>query len=44
MGLDEVMPLLQVGSVSRGEVMKTLRLFGKYILPHFRAKAQSGVG
>ena len=40
MGVDEIMPLFQVGPVSHQEVMESLRLFGKYIIPHFRAKAR----
>jgi hypothetical protein len=44
MGLDEIMPLFQVGPISHGEVMEALRLFGKYIIPHFQAKAQGSVG
>jgi alkanesulfonate monooxygenase SsuD/methylene tetrahydromethanopterin reductase-like flavin-dependent oxidoreductase (luciferase family) len=39
MGMDEIMPLFQVGPVSHQEVMETLRLFGKYVVPHFRKKA-----
>jgi alkanesulfonate monooxygenase SsuD/methylene tetrahydromethanopterin reductase-like flavin-dependent oxidoreductase (luciferase family) len=39
MGMDEIMPLFQVGPVSHHEVMETLRLFGKYVVPHFRKKA-----
>ena len=37
-GVDEVMPLFQVGGISHEEVMDTLRLFGKYVIPHFNAK------
>jgi hypothetical protein len=37
------MPLFQVGPISHEEVMKTLRLFGKYVIPHFQAKAQGRV-
>ena len=37
MGVDEIMPLFQVGPVTHEEVMESLRLFGKYIIPHFRA-------
>jgi alkanesulfonate monooxygenase SsuD/methylene tetrahydromethanopterin reductase-like flavin-dependent oxidoreductase (luciferase family) len=44
MGLDEIMPLFQVGPISHGEVMEALRLFGKYIIPHFQPKAQGIVG
>jgi alkanesulfonate monooxygenase SsuD/methylene tetrahydromethanopterin reductase-like flavin-dependent oxidoreductase (luciferase family) len=38
MGLDEVMPLFQLGPVRHEEVMESLRLFGKYVIPHFKAK------
>ena len=38
-GVDEVMPLFQVGGIEHSEVMETLRLFGKYIVPHFENKA-----
>jgi hypothetical protein len=44
MGLDEIMPLIQVGPISHREVTETLRLFGKYIIPHFQAKAPGSVG
>ncbi len=40
MGVDEIMPLFQVGPVSHEEVMESLRLFGKYIVPHFKDKAR----
>ena len=40
MGVDEIMPLFQVGPVTHAEVMETLRLFGKYIIPHFKEKAR----
>ena len=40
MGVDEIMPLFQVGPVSHEEVMESLRLFGKYIIPHFQEKAR----
>jgi hypothetical protein len=43
-GLDEIMPLFQVGPISHGEVTETLRLFGRYIIPHFQAKAQASLG
>ena len=38
MGVDEMMPLFQVGPVSHEEVMESLRLFGKHVVPHFAAK------
>jgi alkanesulfonate monooxygenase SsuD/methylene tetrahydromethanopterin reductase-like flavin-dependent oxidoreductase (luciferase family) len=39
-GVDEMMPLFQVGPVTHEEVMESLRLFGKYIIPYFKEKAQ----
>ena len=36
-GVDEVMPLFQVGGIAHEEVMETLRLFGKHVAPHFEA-------
>jgi hypothetical protein len=41
MGVDEMMPLFQVGPVTHEEVMESLRLFGKYIIPHFREQAKN---
>jgi len=40
-GLDEMMPLFQIGPIAHQEVMETLRLFGKYIIPHFQGKAKT---
>ena len=40
MGVDEMMPLFQVGPVTHEEVMESLRLYGKYIIPHFQQKAK----
>ena len=40
MGVDEIMPLFQVGPVTHQEVLNTLRLFGKYVIPHFKDKAR----
>lgn len=40
MGVDEIMPLFQVGPVTHDEVMETLRLFGKHVIPHFKDKAR----
>jgi len=37
-GVDEIMPLFQVGTVTHQEVMNSLRLFGKYVIPHFQEK------
>ena len=41
MGVDEVMPLFQVGPVSHEEVIQTLSLFGKYVVPHFKGKTSA---
>jgi alkanesulfonate monooxygenase SsuD/methylene tetrahydromethanopterin reductase-like flavin-dependent oxidoreductase (luciferase family) len=32
-GVDEIMPLFQVGPIAHQEVMETLRLFGKHVIP-----------
>ncbi len=40
MGVDEMMPLFQVGPVTHEEVMESLRLYGKYVIPHFQQKAK----
>ena len=33
-GVDEIMPLFQIGPIANEEVMETLRLFGKHVIPH----------
>ena len=33
-GVDEIMPLFQIGPIANEEVMETLRLFGKHLIPH----------
>ncbi len=40
LGVDEIMPLFQVGPATNQEVMESLRLFGKYVIPHFQQKAK----
>jgi alkanesulfonate monooxygenase SsuD/methylene tetrahydromethanopterin reductase-like flavin-dependent oxidoreductase (luciferase family) len=40
MGVDEIMPIFQAGHATHDEVMNSIRLFGKYIIPHFREKAK----
>ena len=47
MGVDEVMPIFQAGHATHKEVMNSIKLFGKYVIPHFRQKdqkARSAVG
>jgi hypothetical protein len=38
MGATEIMPIFQAGPATHAEVMNSLRLFGRYVIPHFRAK------
>ena len=38
LGIDQYVSTLQVGTVTHEEVMNSLRLFGKYVIPHFREK------
>ncbi|HLF04868.1 MAG TPA: LLM class flavin-dependent oxidoreductase [Dehalococcoidia bacterium] len=38
MGVDEIMPIFQAGHATHDEVMNSIRLFGKYVIPHFREK------
>jgi len=33
-GVDEIMPLFQIGPMAHQEVMETLRLFGKHVIPN----------
>jgi alkanesulfonate monooxygenase SsuD/methylene tetrahydromethanopterin reductase-like flavin-dependent oxidoreductase (luciferase family) len=42
MGATEIMPIFQAGPATHAEVMNSLRLFGKYVIPHFRAKGKGG--
>ncbi len=30
-----MIPLFQIGPITNQEVLKTLELFGKYVIPHF---------
>jgi alkanesulfonate monooxygenase SsuD/methylene tetrahydromethanopterin reductase-like flavin-dependent oxidoreductase (luciferase family) len=40
-GVDEIMPLFQIGPMDHQEVTETLRLFGKHIIPHLTASEQT---
>ena len=40
MGVDGVMCSLQQGPTTHQEAMNTIRLFGEYVIPHFREKEQ----
>ena len=37
-GVDEIMPIFQAGPATHQEVLTSLRLFGKYFIPHFKEK------
>lgn len=43
LGVDEYVVTLQVGSVTHQEVMNSLRLFGKYVIPHFQEKERKAL-
>lgn len=38
MGVDEIMPIFQAGRATHEEIMNSIRLFGKYVIPHFKEK------
>ena len=40
-GVDEIMPLFQVGPMPHQEVMETLRLFGKHVIPQLTQPEQT---
>ena len=37
-GADEIMPIFQAGPATDEEVKNSPRLFGKYVIPHFKEK------
>ena len=44
MGIEEVFSLIAIGPSTHEEVMNTLRLYGKYVIPHFREKEKAQAG
>ena len=40
-GVDEIMPLFQIGPIAHQEVMETLRLFGKHVIPEITKLEQT---
>ena len=44
MGVDEIMPIFQAGRATHQEVMNSIRLFGKYVIPHFQEKEKRAKG
>jgi alkanesulfonate monooxygenase SsuD/methylene tetrahydromethanopterin reductase-like flavin-dependent oxidoreductase (luciferase family) len=43
-GVDEIMPLFQIGPMANEEVTETLRLFGKHVIPHFEKTDRAEAG
>lgn len=41
LGIEQVFTLCAIGPADKEEVMNTIRLFGKYVIPHFKAKEQA---
>ena len=44
LGIDGVMCSIQQGPTTHEEAMNTIRLFGKYVIPHFKTKEQKAKG
>ena len=36
-GVDEIMCMIQMGTISQDVMMETIRQFGEHVIPHFRA-------
>ena len=41
MGVEQVFLLSAIGPATNEEVMNTIRLFGKYVIPHFKEKEKA---
>jgi hypothetical protein len=41
MGVEQVFLLSAIGPAANEEVMNTIRLFGKYVIPHFKEKEKA---
>jgi alkanesulfonate monooxygenase SsuD/methylene tetrahydromethanopterin reductase-like flavin-dependent oxidoreductase (luciferase family) len=39
-GADQILCMMQVGRIPHEKLMNSIRLFGKYVIPHFKAKAR----
>ena len=35
-GVDQILTIMQVGRVPHEKIMNSIRLFGKYVIPHFQ--------
>jgi alkanesulfonate monooxygenase SsuD/methylene tetrahydromethanopterin reductase-like flavin-dependent oxidoreductase (luciferase family) len=40
-GADEIMCMIQMGTIPQDVMMETIRQFGEYVIPHFRAKEKA---
>ena len=43
-GAQHVLTVMQVGRVPHEKVKRSIELFGKYVIPHFKATARAGIG
>ena len=43
-GVDQIMPIFEGGRIEHKQAMQTIRLFGKYVIPHFKPKEKSASG
>ena len=43
-GADEIMCMIQMGTIPQPVMMETIRQFGEHVIPHFRAKEAAGAG
>ena len=41
MGIEQIFCLSAIGPASNEETMNTLRMFGKHVIPHFKAKEKA---
>ncbi len=37
-GVDNVMCLIQMGTLTQDQQLETIRIFGEHVIPHFRAQ------
>ena len=44
LGIEQVFSLCAIGPAANEEVMNTIRLFGKYVIPYFRGKRRAQTG
>ncbi len=39
LGVDQIMCIMQIGELSHQRIMNSIKLFGRYVIPHFQQKA-----